>query len=84
MEAEFMAAYNTGHVLPAYSPVYKSIIETYTDQHTDFETFVPPSFTTPMTAAAARVYAPIKDDYNGNPWLNVLWHGECNPICFTY
>jgi hypothetical protein len=57
---------------------------TYTDQHTDFETFVPPSFTTPMTAAAARVYAPIKDDYNGNPWLNVLWHGECNPICFTY
>jgi hypothetical protein len=57
---------------------------TYTDQHTDFETLVPPSFTTPMTAAAARVYAPIKDNYDSNPWLNVLWHGECNPICFTY
>ena len=64
-----------GHVPPAYSPIYKSIIGTYTNQHTDFETFVPPSFTTPMTAAATRVYAPIKDDYNGNPWLIVLWHG---------
>ena len=73
-----------GHVPQASSPVYKSIIGTYTDQHTDFETFVPPSFTTPMTAAAARVYAPIKDNYDSNPWLNVLWHGECNPICFTY
>ena len=64
-----------GHVPPAYSPIYKSIIGTYTNQHTDFETFVPPSFTTPMTAAATWVYTPIKDDYNGNPWLIVLWHG---------
>ncbi len=64
-----------GHVPPAYSLVYKSIIGTYTNQHTDFETFVPLSFMTPMTAAAARVYTPMKEDYLGNPWLIVLWHG---------
>jgi hypothetical protein len=64
-----------GHVPPAYSPVYKSIIGTYTNQHTDLETFMPLSFSTPMTAAAARVYTPMKDNCLGNPWLIVLWHG---------
>ena len=64
-----------GHVPPAYSPIYKYIIGTYTNQHTDIETFVPILFTTPMNAAAARVYAPLKEDYLGNPWLIVLWHG---------
>jgi hypothetical protein len=47
----------------------------YTNQHVDLETFVPSSFTTPMTATAARVYAPIMEDYTGNPWLVILWHG---------
>jgi hypothetical protein len=61
-----------GHVPPAYSPIYKSIIGMYTNQHTDTETFVPISFTTPMTAAAARVHAPLKEDYLGNPWLIIL------------
>jgi hypothetical protein len=64
-----------GHVPSAYSLIYKSIIRTYTNQHTDIKTFLPISFTTLMTAAAARVYAPLKEDYLGNPWLIVLWHG---------
>ena len=69
------ADYLLGHIPPAYSPIYKSTIGTYTNQHVDLETFVPFSFTTPMTAAAARVYAPLIEDYLGNPWLVVLWHG---------
>jgi hypothetical protein len=69
------ADYLLGHVPPVYSPIYQSIVGTYSDQHVDLETFVPSSFTTPMTAAAARVYAPILADYLGNPWLLVLWHG---------
>ena len=69
------ADYLLGHIPPAYSPIYKSTIGTYTNQHGEFDNFVPLSFTTPITAAAARVYAPIIDDYMGNPWLVVLWHG---------
>ena len=69
------ADYLMGHVPPAYSPIYKSTIGTYTNQHVDVEKFVPFSFTTPMTAAAARIFAPITEDYMGNPWLVVLWHG---------
>ena len=69
------ADYLLGHVPPMYSPIYKFTIGTYTNQHVDLERFIPPSFTTPMTAAAARVYAPLAEDYMGNPWLVVLWHG---------
>jgi hypothetical protein len=69
------ADYLLGHVPPVYSPVYKSIVGTYTTQHAELDKFVPSLFTTPMTAAAARVYAPILEDYSGNPWLVVLWHG---------
>jgi hypothetical protein len=47
----------------------------YTTQHAELDKFVSSSFTTPMTAAAARVYAPILEDYSGNPWLVALWHG---------
>jgi hypothetical protein len=36
-----------GHVPPAYSPVYKYIIGTYTNQHKDIETFVPISLQLP-------------------------------------
>jgi hypothetical protein len=65
-----------GHIPPLYSPVYQSIVGTYTDQFVDIEQRVPTSFTTPMCAAAARVHAPIPDDYAGNPWLIViLSHG---------
>jgi hypothetical protein len=44
-----------GHVPSVYSPIYKSLVGTYTNHHVDVDTFVPSSFTTPMTAAAARV-----------------------------
>ena len=69
------ADYLLGHVPPMYSPIYKFIIGTYTNQHVDLERFILPSFTTPMTASAARVYAPLEEDFMGNPWLVVLWHG---------
>ena len=69
------ADYLLGHIPPMYSPIYKFTIGTYTNQHVDLERFIPPSFTTPMTAAAARVYAPLAEDYMGNPWLVVLGHG---------
>ncbi len=65
-----------GHIPPMYSPVYQAIIGTYTDQFVDIECHIPESFTTPMCAAAARVHAPLPEDYVGNPWLIVLlWHG---------
>jgi hypothetical protein len=63
------------HVPPVYSPIYKPLFGMYTNHHVDVDTFVPSSFTTPMTAAAARVYTPIREDYVDNPWLIVLWHG---------
>ena len=69
------ADYLLGHVPPMYSPIYKYTIGTYANQQVDLDAFVPESFTTPKTAAAARVYAPIVDDYMENPWLVVLWHG---------
>ena len=51
------------HVPPVYSPGYRSIIGSYNTEQVEIEQFVPLSFTTPMTAAAARVYAPILEDY---------------------
>ena len=65
-----------GHVPPMYSHVYHAIVGMYTDKKDTVEQFVPETFTTPMCAAAARVYAPLPEDYAGNPWLPiVLWHG---------
>jgi hypothetical protein len=65
-----------GHIPPMYSPVYQLTVGTYMDQFVDIEHHVPESFTTPMCAAAARVHAPLPEDYAGNPWLIVLlWHG---------
>jgi hypothetical protein len=61
-----------GHIPPQYSPVYLSIVGTYTDQFIEPDDRVPQSFTTPTCAAAARVYAPLPEDYAGNPWLIVL------------
>ena len=77
------ADYLLGSIPPGYSPVYQSIVGPYTSQKLDIDTFVPSSFTTPMTAAAARVFAPTLDDYTGNPWLPILWHGSSTPMC-TY
>ncbi len=68
------ADYLLGHIPPKYSPVYQHAITTYTDNKEDYDRYVPELFTTPMTAPAARIYAPLKEDINGNPWLRILWH----------
>ncbi len=42
----------------------------------DIDTFVPDTFTTPTTARAARIHAPILEDIKDNPWLIVIWHED--------
>jgi hypothetical protein len=69
------ADFQLGHVPPNYSPVYQQAITTYGQKFKeDIDRFLPNLFTTPMTAKAARIYAPLSEDVQGNPWLNVLWH----------
>ena len=68
-----------GHIPPMYSPIYESTIGTYTNHTVDINHFVPPSFTTPSTAGAARIHAPIVSDYIDSPWRHVLGHGSYNP-----
>jgi hypothetical protein len=65
-----------GHVPPQYSPVYQHAITTYGNFYKDIESFVPDSFTTPTTARAARIHAPILEDIKDNPWLLVIWHDD--------
>ena len=64
-----------GHVPSFYSPVYTQLFGTYTDQHLDIDEYVPGSFTTPLCMAAAWIHALIWEDYLGNPWVHILWHG---------
>ena len=70
-----------GHIPPAYSPVYTTIIGPCTDTFINIDDNVPDSFITPTCAAANRVHAPLKADYAGYPWLILLWndHGLYNP-----
>ena len=83
------ADYLLGHVPPKYSPVHNLALTTYSNDYTntdasfsstyttaypDVNRFVPSSFTTPMTAKAARMFAPTLTEIKGNPWLLVLWH----------
>jgi hypothetical protein len=64
-----------GHVPPRYSPVYQQAITTHCDTYEeDLDRFLPETFTTPMTAKAAKIYTPTYNDMRGNPWLIVLWH----------
>jgi hypothetical protein len=63
-----------GHVPPQYYPVYDSIVGTYKNHSIDMDKYTPHSFTTPTTAAAARVCAPLRDDYMTSPWLPTIWH----------
>ena len=65
-----------GHIPPTYLPIYSSLVGLYSNHTVDIDRFTPHSFTTPLTAAAARIYAPIKEDYAYSPWLHVLGHGE--------
>jgi hypothetical protein len=70
------ADYLLRYILPKYLAVYHHAITTYTDEHKDYDWYVPQSFTTPMTAATAQIFAPLIDDIKGNPWLQILWHDE--------
>jgi hypothetical protein len=65
---------------PAYSPVYRSIIGSYARNDEYLDNFVPSSSTTTITAAAARVHAPLPSDYTDNPWIPILGHGLYNPL----
>jgi hypothetical protein len=38
------------------------------------------SFTTPMCAAAARVHAPLPEDYADNPWLSIVLYSMVSTI----
>ncbi len=72
-----------------YSPLYESIVGSFTNHSINLDLYVPRSFTTPITAAAAWVYAPQLDDYHKSPWLSILGHGQYNPIfpqpsCFVH
>ncbi len=64
------------HIPASYSPIYSTIVGTYTKPTINVNKFIPQSFTTPLTAAAAWVYAPLKDDYVHSPWLHILGHGD--------
>jgi hypothetical protein len=52
--------------------VYQNIVGKYTTDNVAYERFVPESFTTPTCAVAARVHAPLPEDYADNPWLWVV------------
>ena len=69
-----------GHVPPMYSPVYDTIVGTLTNHAVDIKNYTPPTFTTPTTAAAARIHAPIVSDYRDNPWTLAIGHGQYNPL----
>ena len=64
-----------GHIPPTYSPVYSALVGSYSNTTIDVDKFTPHSFTTVHTATAARIYAPMKEDYADSPWLHILGHG---------
>jgi hypothetical protein len=69
------ADYLLGHIPPKYSPCYQQAISTYSNKYQDdIGNYVPETFTTPITAAAAWIFAPQLDKIKGNPWLIILWH----------
>ncbi len=55
------ADYLLGHIPPTYSPVYQSIVGLLPNNTPNIDKFNPTSFTTPLTARAARIYAPLKE-----------------------
>ena len=69
------ADYLLGHIPPTYSPVHKSIVGLLPNYTPNIDKFTPTSFTTPLTARAARMYAPLKGDFQHNPWLSILCMG---------
>jgi hypothetical protein len=69
------ANFELGHIPPKYSPLHASLVGTYSDDIITIDQYVPPSFTTLIITAAARVCDPVNEDYLGNLWQNVIWHG---------
>ena len=65
-----------GHIPPSYSPVYSALVGAYTNHTINVNKFIPQSYTTPCTAAAAQVHAPHRDDYAYSPWLHILGHRD--------
>jgi hypothetical protein len=65
-----------GHVPPQYSPIYDTIVGTYANHSVDIDKYTPQSFTTPLTAAATRIHAPLREDYATSPWLPIIGHGS--------
>ncbi len=70
-----------GHIPPTYSPVYTSIIGDSHNITPNIDKFVPNTYTTPLTAQAARVHCPHKEDYHSNPWLKIICMGST--ICYS-
>ncbi len=69
------ADYLLGHIPPKYSPVHQHAISTYSDKYKDdMVGYIPEKFTAPITATAARIFAPYIDKIRGNLWLIILWH----------
>jgi hypothetical protein len=64
-----------GHIPPTYSPVYHTMLGHFPSYTPNTSLFVPNSFTTPLTAKAARIYAPIQSDYKHSPWFSVICMG---------
>jgi hypothetical protein len=56
-----------GHIPPSFLPIYSTLVGTYMNHTIDVDKFIPHSYTTPCTAAAARVHAPHRDDYASSP-----------------
>jgi hypothetical protein len=65
-----------GYVPPQYSPIYSHIFGTFANFCIDIDRFTPQSFTTPITAAATPVHAPLQEDYIHSLWLHVIGHGS--------
>jgi hypothetical protein len=68
--------YLLGHVPPTYSPVYTSIIGDFLNHSPNIDLFVPASFITPLTAKAAHIHCPLKEDFQYSPWLRILCMGS--------
>jgi hypothetical protein len=82
------ADYLLGHIPPSYFSVYKSIIGEPSNHTPNIDLFVPASFTSPITACAARVFCPLESDYcNSRGSVSSAWvlqfalHVHCVTKC---
>jgi hypothetical protein len=76
---------STDTMISSSAMIYSSLVGSYTNHTIDVDKFTSHSFTTPLTAAAAHVYAPLREDYAYSPWLPILGHGapiQCSDYSF--